>query len=427
MLSFFISISLSKKPVILIPGMYGSNLYANYTDAHLQWFCPKSGEDELIWGNPLRLIRPMYQCTFGLLREYWNNSEPIKYPNISIKPKSFGPLDDILYKYKIPGITYGISGDFANLVKAYIKKGYRPGVDLLAAPYDFRRAPMYLGDYYTDLKNLIEKARVQNRRNVTLVAFDLGALVMQRFLLKNVTWGWKKANVRNTVMVAPDLVGSIRPFLELRYSETERIPFLQNQYLGGALSSWAATYAQLPNFNVFTGENLVRFPLQNTTSYQVPNLLARFGLVRGTDIQGLNRSLRILRKELNDYEVPTTVIYNSGIKTLRSLEFPQNPRKYPKVEFSDGDGLVLSDGPKYICSRWSNIRCIDVKNDGRYFRHQRFMNNPYVVDLTVNASIVSAWAVKGRLNEVAPQVTTIPFFGYYINQNVRARKIYSDL
>lgn len=427
MLNLFISFVSSKKPIVLIPGMYGSNLYANFTDANLPWLCPRSGQNQLVWGNILRIIKPIDRCTFSLLQEHWNNSDVARYPNITIKPNKFGPLDDIMYKYKIPGLPFGIPGDFSGVIKAFIKKGYKPGVDLLAAPYDFRRVPMFMDDYYTNLKNLIEKARGDNKKKVTLIAFDAGALVMQRFLYKNVTWGWKNTNIRNTVMVAPDLAGSIRPFLEGLYNETERIPYLKNKWVAGAFRSWPITFAQLPNLNVFPGETLIRFPLVNISTHQIANHMVKFGLVRGDDISGLNRTLRILRKELNDYELPTTVIYNSGINTLRRLEFREALRKYPNVEFTGGDGMMLSDGAKFICSRWSSIRCIDVNNDGWFWRHQRFLNNPYVVELVVNASIQPDWAVKGRIQETSPDIYTIPFFGYYVNDKSRKGMIKTDL
>ena len=95
---------------------------------------------------------------------------------------------------------------------------------------------------------------------------------------------------------------------------------------------------------------------------------------------------------------------------------------------TEGDGEVLADGAKYICRRWSNIRCIDVKNSGYMFNHKNIVKNPYVVDLVLKAAIDAAFSVRGRLNEVAPYVQVIPFTNFYIDRSsVRQRSISTDL
>ena len=408
--------------------MYGSNLHATYHEANLEWFCPKDAEDILVWGNPLRLIKPYYKCTLGLLKEFYNYSsnDLIRFPNISIGPKYFGPLDDIRKQWRIGPI--GTSGDFESIIKAFIKKGYKPGYDLLAAPYDWRRAPMYLDDYYTKLKTLIEKAHSDTKKNVTLISYDLGCLVMQRFLLKNVSWTWKQQHVRRTVMIAPEIAGSLKPFFEMGNNKTDRVPFLHNAWIGGGLYTWSSQYAELPNFNVYNYETWIEYPISNVSTYKIANHLVERGFVRGDPVVGLNRSLRILRKELNDYEVPTTVIYNSGIDTIRHIKYPNGIKRMAFYDKTGGDGEVLADGAKYICKRWSNIRCIDLQNKGYMFNHRNIVRNPYVVDLVINAAIGAAFSVRGRLNEVAPYVNVIPLTNFYIvRNNVRQRSVSTDL
>ena len=426
--SLFLSVSFSKRPVILIPGMYGSNLHATYHDANLEWFCPKDAEDILVWGNPLRLIKPYYKCTLGLLKEFYNftSNDLIRFPNISIGPKYFGDLNDIRKEWKIG--PFGVSGDFESIIKTLIKKGYKPGYDLLAAPYDWRRAPMYLDDYYKKLQNLIEKAHKQTKKNVTLISYDLGCLVMQRFLLKNVTWKWKQQHVRRAVMVAPEIAGSLKPFFEMSNNKTDRVPLLQNPWIGGGLYTWSSQYAELPNLNVYGYENWIEYPISNVTTYRLANHLVERGFVRGDPVVGLNRSLRILRKELNDYDVPTTVIYNSGIDTIRHVKYPNGIKRMPHYDMSPGDGETLADGAQYICKRWTNIRCIDLKNNGYMFKHRKLMKNPYVVDLIVKAALGAAFSVRGRLNEVAPYVNVIPYTPFYfVRENVRQHTVSTDL
>ena len=425
--SLLLQLSLEKKPVILIPGMYGSLLHANFTDANLEWFCPKSGENILLWGNPLRFIKPYYKCTFGLLQESWNFSthDINRYPNISIGPNKFGPLDDIKYNWKIGPL--GVKGDFEDVIKAFIKRGYKPGFDLLAAPYDWRRAPMYLDDYYTKLKTLIETAKKNTKKNVTLISYDVGSLVMQRFLHKNVTWKWKKEFIRRTVMVAPQLSGSLRSFQDMMNNQTDRVPLLKNPWIGGALGTWPVQFATLPNFNVFGWEIWLQYPIINVSTYQLPNHFVERGFVRGAPVVGLNRTLRLLRKELDDTDVPTTVIYNSGVPTMRHIRYPNGIHRMAHFDNSEGDGEILAEGPRFICKNWKTIRCVDLKNDGWMFKHRRLLKNPYVVDLVVNASIGAAYSVRGRLNEIAPKVDVLPLIGYFYRNGPGPRKISTDL
>ena len=47
---FFTSSQFDKNPIVLIPGLYGSNLYATYNNiSNAPWYCPKKMKNEFIF------------------------------------------------------------------------------------------------------------------------------------------------------------------------------------------------------------------------------------------------------------------------------------------------------------------------------------------------------------------------------------------
>ena len=86
-------------------------------------------------------------------------------------------------------------------VTALVEYGYRRGVTIRAAPYDFRYAPHSQPSYFTELRHLVENTwAINGRRKVVLLAHSMGGLFSAYFLSRQ-TGAWKERYIEAVITV----------------------------------------------------------------------------------------------------------------------------------------------------------------------------------------------------------------------------------
>lgn len=89
-------------------------------------------------------------------------------------------------------------------------QGYTRGENIHGAPYDFRRAANEHGEYFTQVKGLIEETFERNNQTqVVLVCHSMGSIMMHYFLQQQ-TPAWKEKHIRALVSVAGVWGGTAR-------------------------------------------------------------------------------------------------------------------------------------------------------------------------------------------------------------------------
>lgn len=107
--------------------------------------------------------------------------------------------------------TYPANSTYAVFLGALQQRGgYAPGVDLFAAPYDWRRAPDTLAPYFSALAALVERASRKGgeQRRVALVGHSAGPSVALAFL-NGRSAAWKARFVHSLVSLNGNLGGEI--------------------------------------------------------------------------------------------------------------------------------------------------------------------------------------------------------------------------
>jgi len=93
---------------------------------------------------------------------------------------------------------------------ALVERGYRRGVTIRAAPYDFRYAPHSQLSYFTELRHLAENTwAINSRRKVVLLAHSMGGLYAAYFLSRQ-TGAWKERYIEAVVTVNTPWAGLTR-------------------------------------------------------------------------------------------------------------------------------------------------------------------------------------------------------------------------
>jgi lecithin-cholesterol acyltransferase len=423
-------LSLSLKPIVILPPLYGTNLFVNFSHADLHWYCPESATNELFWISPRYIVPPEHNCLLQLLTVFWNNAtnDYSDRPNTTVFTERFGETDTI--RCVDSGFFgYHFIESFASLIATFRSHGWQAGVDLFAAPYDWRLAPTGLGRFWGDLQGLIERASSLNGgAKVTLFGFSCGGFTTQRFLADHVTVTWKRAHLDRAVFLAPSFGGTGDSFYALWLKRLPILPWLPSQDLSEMVESLPVVISHLPNEHIFGDTDIIRSPFDDTyTAADLPKLLLDNAKVRPRNLPIFERARKTAGLVPSGPDIPTCVVYNSGVQTSFRWHFKKGWDRAPTPVKADGDGTILAKSLEWACRNWSvaggPIVCVDLYRDNVAFEHIRLTSNPYVLELLVNVSVDPSWiAATGRKLVRAPYVV-LKNSTYTIRNDIRKEKV----
>jgi len=431
------SVVLSLRPMILLPGLYGSNLYATTQDYSKHWYCPSKMKNELFWVGYKFVIPPLYNCLFEMLRADYDESTDrvISPPGLSVDVLDFGGSDGISY------VDTGIGGwhmfeVFGHMIDYLKKQGYTVKKNLFGCPYDWRLAMSGVeSSIFPKMKALIENSYVINGESACLLGYSLGGFVINRFLNNYVTEEWKAKYVHKVIMLAPAYAGSIDT-LDVAWNQYFPIlPFLKTDEIKNTVQYIPALHVLFPNHVVYGNQPIIFGPNgEKVTAAQVPQFLIDHKKVEGKSIKMMLKNVEYSKAEPKTMKVPTYMLFNSGIETLHELKFNEGYDKDPVMTYQPGDGTVPSRGPLYACDHWGSekypIVCHDLKNSGDDYKHAGLGMNPYVHELIFKAAQDlkgDDWInVKGTTYIEAPHVDIINNT-YVVKPTLRGEKRFTKI
>lgn len=389
--------SLCLKPIILIPPLYGSNLWVSYNQTDVNWYCPESTNDEILWVNPKWVIPPMFNCMFQLMQLFYDEKTDsiTSRANTSIYVKNFGGEEAV--RYVDSGLYgYHFIESFATLIESFKKKGYTIEKDLFAAPYDWRMAPVALPEYWPKLQGLIEHAvKTNGNTKATIFGFSCGGHMTQQFLGEHTTQEWKDQYLDRAIMLAPSFGAAGASFDSLWEKVFPIVPILKNKMLADMIESMVVVIAHLPNHHVFGDMPIVRDEHDHDyNASQLADLLIKHGKITGDNIKILQKCQELAKTRPKPPGLPFYLIYNSGVQTDLRLHFKKGWNKPPVLIPVEGDGTVPAKGPQWACENWPADHpfvCVDMYRDHEAFTHQPLAYNPFIHELVFNASTTDDW------------------------------------
>ena len=431
MLSIFIVSSLSLKPIVVLPPLYGSNLYVTYKNvSSIHSYCPQKVTDKLLWVSPSYVVPPVYNCLFQLLQVFWDN-ETNSYTNrenVSISTHDFG--GDSTVKY----VAHGLGGflkvieSFKTLIKFFRSKGYVPRKDIFAAPFDWRFAVAGLDHFWPNLKALVEHAyRANKNQKVTIFGFSCGGFSLQQFLAEHSTQEWKDKYLDRAIFLAPSFGGAGASLPSMWSKIFPIVPVIKNDDLDQMIESMPVVHQHYPNAAIFGDREVIRTPEDDSlNASQIADFMIKRNKVRGDNIKIMKKCAEVSAKAPRGPGLPTFIIYNSAVPTDFNLKFKNGYDKDPIVGKTDGDGTVFSAGPEYACRNWPTpIRCIDVRRDDYNFEHQPLASNPFVLDMIYKVATTDKWFRNNATRKLtqAPFVDIINNGTYIVKPELRPKKV----
>lgn len=206
-------LNITKYPVILIPGDGGNQLHArlNKTDAP-HYFCKlKSSDFFELWLNLEEITPYVIDCFIDNIRLVFDNQTKTttNRDGVDIMVKDFGLTDTVEY---LDDSRYSVTQYFGAIADALVKKfDYIRGVNIRGAPYDWRKAPNELGEFYKNFTKLIEDTyEMNNQTKVMLIAHSMGNPVTLYWLNNFVSQQWKDKYIRTFVSLAGVWGGAVK-------------------------------------------------------------------------------------------------------------------------------------------------------------------------------------------------------------------------
>lgn len=378
-------------PVILVPGYGGSRLEARRNKTLVKhYFCQRVSDWSNIWIE-LKLMLPyMIDCLIEDFRLEFGPKTNLTHNTEGIEIRVRNP-DDVANVEFLTDIHLSSFGYFAPIIRRLVVSlGYQRNHNLLGAPYDFRKAPNELVEFFAKLKrdseNLVEQF---NGRRVTYICHSMGCNNILYFLQRQ-SLQWKERHVLRVISLAAPWGGSMQAVRATVFGDNLGLPYLFDEaQLKIVQKSVPSTMYLYPKKRAFGDSPLISFhePQINTSAGDSSETL-----LTATDfkrlfekIQHPNGYLMWLntRELLGFLEAPQVelhCLYGRGRPTLGRMQFQGDLPDSPEEDLNDdGDGTVTTQSSTF-CKQWAKEQSMPVHTKAFHVGHVDILRDGEVLD-----------------------------------------------
>ncbi|GFY59931.1 phospholipase A2 group XV [Trichonephila inaurata madagascariensis] len=351
---------LKRSPVILVPGDLGNRLEAklNKPSSSYKVCTLKTPNYINLWLNPLEIAFDL-KCWVENMRLVYDNQtrKTSNMPGVDVRVPGFGGTEtvEIIDPNLIlsPRLTHFLSFKyyFKDIVDSLVGAGYVRNVSVRGAPYDFRKAPNEMQDYYKKLKNLIEETFLKNNKTkVTIVCHSMGCAITSYFL-NTKDQAWKDKHIKGLITLGPALGGAVKALKTIAAGENLGYKVDAGQLKLQQRSTVSLSYL-VPSRHLWSPNEVIAFTKHK--NYTVKNYDEFFKDIGfSTAFEMYKDTFRYAEIGLNPPGVEVFCIYGVGLNTTIRLNYTQ-PKSFPDkpvLEFGEGDGTVNLRSLQ-VCSNW---------------------------------------------------------------------------
>lgn len=335
--------NITRYPVLFVAGDGGNQLFAKLNrTVGPHYFCAQKTKDYFeLWLNLESLSPYVIDCFIDNMRLMY---DPVKrttrnMDGVDVKTINFGLPDTLEYldSSHIIGTTY-----YYYIVNALISKlAYSRGKEIRGAPYDWRKAPNELHEFFVSLTDLlIETYTSNNNTKVILVAHSMGNPILLYWLNNYLKKEQKDQYIRAFVSLSPPWGGASKPLRLMASGDNIDVVVVRPLSVRPYQRSAPSTAWLMPSSSFWSDKDvLVSQPNQN---YTVNDYYKFFQDLNFTDGYEMRRDTEKLTFNLDPPEVEYHALYGVGVKTPETFVYTakQWPDSQPNVIYGDGDGTV---------------------------------------------------------------------------------------
>ncbi|XP_074597419.1 lysosomal phospholipase A and acyltransferase-like isoform X2 [Brevipalpus obovatus] len=325
-----------------VPGDGGSQIEAklNKTET-VHYFCEAKTTDFFtLWIAISDLVPYAVDCFTDNMRLVYDNvtRKTSNSPGVDIRIPGFGTTDTIEY---LDPSHYGVTGYFNILVEGLLKMGYNRSFTLLGAPYDFRKSPLELGDFLTNLTQLIEGSyRHSNGVPSVIVCHSMGCPLMLYLLTKH-PQEWKDKYIKSMITLAAPWGGAVKAMKAFASGDNLGVIVIPELKVRKDERTFPSMAFLLPRPS-FWDENETIIRHVGGKNYSISNFKEFFHDLDFDVGYEMWLDTKDLMSDLPAPNVEVHCLYGSGINTMEYLEYKEKdfPDHGAKIRFGEGDGTV---------------------------------------------------------------------------------------
>lgn len=336
--------TLIRYPIVLIPGYGGNQLHArlNKTSAP-HYFCQLKTSDFFeLWLNLQEITPYVIDCFIDNIRLEWieKTKTTTNREGVDIKVNDFGGTSTVEY---LDDSKFSITIYFGAIVDALVKKlNYTRGLNVRGAPYDWRKSPNELNDYFKNLTKLIEETyEINNKTKVMLVAHSMGNPVTLYWLNNFVTQAWTNKYIQNFVSLSAPWGGASKTMRLMASGDNIDIIVVKPLSVRAYQRSAPSTAFLMPSNKFWLDDEiLVSTPSKNYTVNNYEEFFNDIGYPLGFEMRKITEKMLY---SLKPPQVESHFLYGVGLKTPESFTYLKQkdfPDTQPAVTYGDGDGTV---------------------------------------------------------------------------------------
>ncbi|XP_070506922.1 lysosomal phospholipase A and acyltransferase-like isoform X2 [Chironomus tepperi] len=375
-------------PVIFVPGDGGSQVDVKLNKpSTVHIFCTKTTKDYFnVWLN-LELLAP-------LIIDCWTDNAKLHYDNVTRTTSNSPGVE-----HRIPGWgdsetvewidpSHAKQGAyFKTIGNMLVANGYVRNVSMRGAPFDFRKGPSELGQYFIDLKKLTEDTyELNDNEPITYIAHSMGAPMLMIFFQQQ-TEAWKEKYVRRMITVAGAWAGSAKAVKVFTMGDDLGSLGLFASEMKPMQISMPSLAFLLPFPAVWKpDEVLVSTPSRNYTHSQLNEYFTDLGYPTAWEMRKDNL------KFVENFAPPNVEIhclYSTKMPTVERLHFKSNDlSSTPELIYGDGDGSVNLRSSQ-ACTLWRGLQKQSISTlNVEKVEHFEILHNEqvvnYIKDLMIN-------------------------------------------
>lgn len=216
---------------------------------------------------------------------------------------------------------------YRRVINALEDAGYKDGVDLWGAPFDFRLESFQsvLDDegLFSKLKELIESIYKQTGKPIYIVTHSESALVIRYFFAKYVSSEWKSTFITGWISGAGTFGGAPAAFHHVISNLWWMVPTLNGDEILAGTGYFAGLYWSLPNPVVFSKDYLLAQVTTDTTSFNITmeNITTAFSRGVGENQANAAKAFQTFLRDFSAPDVDLWYYHGSGVDTLKTLAY----------------------------------------------------------------------------------------------------------
>lgn len=328
-------------PVILLPGDGGSRLQAKLNRSSVEHhYCERRSADWFdLWVNLSLLVPFAIDCWVDNMKLVYNSTtrRTSNMPGVTTRVNGFAQSEAVEYvdPSRIRGTNY-----FDSLVKQLVEFGYTRNKNVFGAPYDFRRAPNELGDYFSDLKSLVERAyRDNGDERVSFICHSMGCLYGLYFLNQN-TQEWKDKHMRSMISLAGVYAGSVKAMKAFASGDNFGVVVVPSLSLRKDVRTFPSLALLLPSPEVWPHNEVLA--THRGKNYTVNDYQQFFNDISYPNGYEMWLDVRDLISAKKPPGIEVHCLHGHKVNTPQRLDYTLRnfPDAKPKVINGDGDGTV---------------------------------------------------------------------------------------